>query len=58
MDHIVRVVTARECIVEVKSVYLQLFLHCFVDSEIELKDANNGRRESACKQNDKVRARF
>lgn len=41
MDHIVRVVTARECIVEVKSVYLQFMLHCYIDSDIELKDANN-----------------
>ncbi|CAD5219928.1 unnamed protein product [Bursaphelenchus okinawaensis] len=41
MDHIVRVVTAKECIVEVKSVYLQFMLHCYIDSDIELKDANN-----------------
>ncbi|KAI6200598.1 Inositol 1,4,5-trisphosphate receptor [Aphelenchoides besseyi] len=41
MDHIVRVVTAKECIVEVKSVYLQFMLHCYIDTDIELKDANN-----------------
>lgn len=41
MDHIVRVVTSKDCIVEVKSVYLQLMLHCYIDSDIELKDANN-----------------
>uniref|UniRef100_A0A183CC87 Inositol 1,4,5-trisphosphate receptor n=1 Tax=Globodera pallida TaxID=36090 RepID=A0A183CC87_GLOPA len=42
MDHIVRVMTSRECIVEVKVAYLQFLLHCYIDTDIELKDASNG----------------
>lgn len=41
MDHIVRVVTSKECLVEVKNVYLNFMLHCYIDTDIELKDANN-----------------
>nr|pir hypothetical protein F33D4.2a - Caenorhabditis elegans [Caenorhabditis elegans] len=39
MDHIVRVVTAKQCLVEVKTVYLQLLLHCYIDTDAEMKDA-------------------
>ncbi|CAI2351552.1 unnamed protein product [Caenorhabditis sp. 36 PRJEB53466] len=39
MDHIVRVVTSKYCLVEVKAVYLQLLLHCYIDTDAEMKDA-------------------
>lgn len=39
MDHIVRVVTSKFCLVEVKAVYLQLLLHCYIDTDAEMKDA-------------------
>ncbi|EGT46599.1 hypothetical protein CAEBREN_30230 [Caenorhabditis brenneri] len=39
MDHIVRVVTSKHCLVEVKTVYLQLLLHCYIDTDAEMKDA-------------------
>uniref|UniRef100_A0A8R1DTF9 Inositol 1,4,5-trisphosphate receptor n=1 Tax=Caenorhabditis japonica TaxID=281687 RepID=A0A8R1DTF9_CAEJA len=39
MDHIVRVVTSKHCLVEVKAVYLQLLLHCYIDTDAEMKDA-------------------
>jgi inositol 1,4,5-triphosphate receptor type 1 len=41
MDHIVRVLRSDGCIIEVKSVYLQFMIHCYIDTDIELKDANN-----------------
>lgn len=41
MDHIIRVVRSESCIVDVKSAYLQFMLHCYIDTDIELKDANN-----------------
>lgn len=36
-----RVVKAEHCIVDVKNAYLQFMLHCYIDTDIELKDANN-----------------
>ncbi|CAB3409789.1 unnamed protein product [Caenorhabditis bovis] len=39
MDHIVRVIVSEHCLVEVKSVYLQLLLHCYIDTDAEMKDA-------------------
>ncbi|CAD6191298.1 unnamed protein product [Caenorhabditis auriculariae] len=39
MDHIVRVVTSQYCLIDVKSVYLQLLLHCYIDTDAEMKDA-------------------
>uniref|UniRef100_A0A915CQ64 Inositol 1,4,5-trisphosphate receptor n=1 Tax=Ditylenchus dipsaci TaxID=166011 RepID=A0A915CQ64_9BILA len=41
MDHIVRVVTSKDCIIEAKGVYLHFMLHCYIDTDIELKDASN-----------------
>ncbi|CAI5448230.1 unnamed protein product [Caenorhabditis angaria] len=39
MDHIVHVVTSKYCLVDIKSVYLQLLLHCYIDTDAEMKDA-------------------
>ncbi|TMS38971.1 hypothetical protein L596_005581 [Steinernema carpocapsae] len=41
MDHIVRVVTSSDCVIDVKSVYLQFMLHCYIDTDVEMKDAYN-----------------
>lgn len=57
IDHIMRVITLNECIIEVKfllfflikiillfkikEVYLNFMLHCYLDTDIELKDVNN-----------------
>nr|CAD2169339.1 unnamed protein product [Meloidogyne enterolobii] len=41
MDHIVRVLTSNCCILEVKTVYLQFLLTCYIETDLELKDANN-----------------
>lgn len=41
MDHIVRVVRSESCLTDVKNAYLQFMLHCYIDTDIELKDANN-----------------
>uniref|UniRef100_A0A914ER69 Inositol 1,4,5-trisphosphate receptor n=1 Tax=Acrobeloides nanus TaxID=290746 RepID=A0A914ER69_9BILA len=41
MDHVVRVVTSPHAIIDVKIVYLQFMLHCYIDTDIELKDASN-----------------
>ncbi|KAF7640278.1 hypothetical protein Mgra_00000106 [Meloidogyne graminicola] len=41
MDHIVRVLTSKVCILEVKTVYLQFLLTCYIETDLELKDANN-----------------
>ncbi|XGW30683.1 hypothetical protein V3C99_009556 [Haemonchus contortus] len=39
MDHIVRVVTSPSCLVEVKTAYFQFLLHCYIDTDAEMKDA-------------------
>ncbi|CAJ0918564.1 unnamed protein product, partial [Mesorhabditis belari] len=39
MDHIVRVVTSPDCLIEVKTAYLQFLLHCYIDTDAEMKDA-------------------
>uniref|UniRef100_A0A0K0DQM5 RYDR_ITPR domain-containing protein n=1 Tax=Angiostrongylus cantonensis TaxID=6313 RepID=A0A0K0DQM5_ANGCA len=39
MDHIVRVVTSQSCLVEVKIAYFQFLLHCYIDTDAEMKDA-------------------
>uniref|UniRef100_A0AC35U5D8 Inositol 1,4,5-trisphosphate receptor n=1 Tax=Rhabditophanes sp. KR3021 TaxID=114890 RepID=A0AC35U5D8_9BILA len=41
MDQIVKVITSEVCSVKVKSVYLQFMMHCYIDTDIELKDACN-----------------
>uniref|UniRef100_A0A1I7YYU4 Inositol 1,4,5-trisphosphate receptor n=1 Tax=Steinernema glaseri TaxID=37863 RepID=A0A1I7YYU4_9BILA len=41
MDHIVRVISAPQCVIDVKSVYLQFMLHCYIDTDVEMKDAYN-----------------
>ncbi|KAK0400335.1 hypothetical protein QR680_003453 [Steinernema hermaphroditum] len=41
MDHIVRVISAPRCVIDVKSVYLQFMLHCYIDTDVEMKDAYN-----------------
>uniref|UniRef100_A0AC34QF85 Inositol 1,4,5-trisphosphate receptor n=1 Tax=Panagrolaimus sp. JU765 TaxID=591449 RepID=A0AC34QF85_9BILA len=41
MDHIVRVIRNENCLVEIKDVYLQFMLQCYIDTDIELKDASN-----------------
>lgn len=38
LEHIVRVVTHPACIYEVKDVYLQFFLHCYVDTDAEMRE--------------------
>ncbi|WKY04843.1 hypothetical protein Q1695_005670 [Nippostrongylus brasiliensis] len=39
MDHIVRVVTSPSCLIEVKTAYFQFLLHCYIDTDAEMKDA-------------------
>ncbi|RCN44779.1 RIH domain protein [Ancylostoma caninum] len=39
MDHIVRVVTSPSCLIEVKMAYFQFLLHCYIDTDAEMKDA-------------------
>ncbi|KHJ85223.1 hypothetical protein OESDEN_15055 [Oesophagostomum dentatum] len=39
MDHIVRVVTSESCLIEVKMAYFQFLLHCYIDTDAEMKDA-------------------
>ncbi|VDK41879.1 unnamed protein product [Anisakis simplex] len=41
MDHIVRVVTSPHCLIQVKDVYLQFMLHCYIDTDAEMKDVYN-----------------
>lgn len=41
MDHIVRVVTSPHCLIQVKEVYLQFMLHCYIDTDAEMKDVYN-----------------
>uniref|UniRef100_A0A914YSR1 Inositol 1,4,5-trisphosphate receptor n=1 Tax=Panagrolaimus superbus TaxID=310955 RepID=A0A914YSR1_9BILA len=41
MDHIVRVIKHDSCLIEIKDVYLQFMLQCYIDTDIELKDASN-----------------
>uniref|UniRef100_A0A0N4ZIS5 Inositol 1,4,5-trisphosphate receptor n=1 Tax=Parastrongyloides trichosuri TaxID=131310 RepID=A0A0N4ZIS5_PARTI len=41
MDQIVRVITYEHCNYQVKSVYVQFMMHCYIDTDIELKDARN-----------------
>ncbi|VDD89339.1 unnamed protein product [Enterobius vermicularis] len=41
MDHIVRVMTSPKCLIQVKEVYLQFMLHCYVDTDAEMKDVYN-----------------
>ncbi|CAI4231953.1 unnamed protein product [Auanema sp. JU1783] len=39
MEHIVSVVTSEHCIVDVKMAYFQFLLHCYIDTDAEMKDA-------------------
>uniref|UniRef100_A0A915PLW3 Inositol 1,4,5-trisphosphate receptor n=1 Tax=Setaria digitata TaxID=48799 RepID=A0A915PLW3_9BILA len=41
MDHIVRVITSPYCLIQVKDVYLQFMLHCYIDTDAEMKDVDN-----------------
>ncbi|VDO52894.1 unnamed protein product, partial [Onchocerca flexuosa] len=41
MDHIVRVLTSPYCLIQVKEVYLQFMLHCYIDADAEMKDIDN-----------------
>uniref|UniRef100_A0A913HZP3 Inositol 1,4,5-trisphosphate receptor n=1 Tax=Strongyloides stercoralis TaxID=6248 RepID=A0A913HZP3_STRER len=41
IDQIVRVITYEKCNYQVKSVYIQFLMHCYIDTDIELKDARN-----------------
>ncbi|KAL3982635.1 RIH domain family protein [Acanthocheilonema viteae] len=41
MDHIVRVLTSPYCLIQVKDVYLQFMLHCYIDADAEMKDVDN-----------------
>uniref|UniRef100_A0A0N5C5P1 Inositol 1,4,5-trisphosphate receptor n=1 Tax=Strongyloides papillosus TaxID=174720 RepID=A0A0N5C5P1_STREA len=41
MDQIVRVITYEYCNYQIKSVYIQFLMHCYIDTDIELKDARN-----------------
>uniref|UniRef100_A0A915CC30 Inositol 1,4,5-trisphosphate receptor n=2 Tax=Parascaris univalens TaxID=6257 RepID=A0A915CC30_PARUN len=41
MDHIVRVVTSPHCLIQVKDVYLQFMMHCYIDTDAEMKDVYN-----------------
>ncbi|XP_031569863.1 inositol 1,4,5-trisphosphate receptor type 1-like [Actinia tenebrosa] len=38
LDDIVRVVTHRDCISEVKNAYVNFLNHCYVDTEVEMKE--------------------
>lgn len=38
LDDIVRVVTHPDCTVDVKQVYLTFLVHCYIDTEVEMKD--------------------
>ncbi|KAI0241211.1 Inositol 1,4,5-trisphosphate receptor type 1 [Lamellibrachia satsuma] len=38
LDDIVRVVTHPDCITEVKMVYMNFLSHCYIDTEVEVKD--------------------
>lgn len=39
MEHIVHVVVSQHCLVEVKEAYFQFLLHCYIDTDAEMKDA-------------------
>ncbi|VDK72063.1 unnamed protein product [Litomosoides sigmodontis] len=41
MDHIMRVLTSPYCLIQVKDVYLQFMLHCYIDADVEMKDIDN-----------------
>lgn len=41
IDHIVRVITSPSCLIQVKEVYLQFMLHCYIDTDAEMKDVYN-----------------
>ncbi|KAK6175051.1 hypothetical protein SNE40_013589 [Patella caerulea] len=43
LDDIVRVVTHKDCIPEVKSAYINFLNHCYVDTEVEMKELFNSR---------------
>lgn len=38
LDDIIRVVTHADCIVEVKDTYINFLNHCFIDTEVEMKE--------------------
>ncbi|XP_033744403.1 inositol 1,4,5-trisphosphate receptor-like isoform X4 [Pecten maximus] len=38
LDDIVRVVTDKDCIPEVKSAYINFLNHCYIDTEVEMKE--------------------
>ncbi|XP_053377799.1 inositol 1,4,5-trisphosphate receptor type 1-like isoform X4 [Mercenaria mercenaria] len=38
LDDIVRVVTHKDCIPEVKSAYINFLNHCYIDTEVEMKE--------------------
>ncbi|PVD24858.1 hypothetical protein C0Q70_15345 [Pomacea canaliculata] len=43
LDDIVRVVTHRDCIPEVKMAYISFLNHCYVDTEVEMKEIYTSR---------------
>ncbi|KRX66923.1 Inositol 1,4,5-trisphosphate receptor itr-1, partial [Trichinella sp. T9] len=38
LEHIVRVITDEQCFYEIKEVYLQFLLHCYIDTDADMKD--------------------
>ncbi|XP_071082812.1 inositol 1,4,5-trisphosphate-gated calcium channel ITPR1-like isoform X3 [Haliotis cracherodii] len=43
LDDIVRVVTQPDCIPEVKTAYINFLNHCYVDTEVEMKEVYNSK---------------
>lgn len=41
LDDIIRVVTHEDCIAEVKDAYINFLSHCFIDTEVEMKEIYN-----------------
>ncbi|ESN92215.1 hypothetical protein HELRODRAFT_194356 [Helobdella robusta] len=41
LDDIVKVVTNEDCIAEVKSAYINFLNHCYIDTEVEMKEIYN-----------------
>ncbi|KAH3893900.1 hypothetical protein DPMN_018052, partial [Dreissena polymorpha] len=42
LDDIVRVVTHKDCIPEVKTAYINFLTHCYIDTEVEMKEIYTG----------------
>lgn len=38
LDDIINVVTHEDCIPEVKAAYINFLSHCFIDTEVEMKE--------------------